>query len=101
MAQEPLLDQGSLIIEASRLLLDAPQAVGFLWKSNKPQTHDPHKRQITIAPAELKPAILASDRPQTHAIEGVCRMQLAIVIQVVNNTVTGKRKGKQTKVTVK
>jgi len=98
MAQQALLDQDSLIIEASRLLLEAPQSVGFLWKSNKPQTHDPHNRQITMAPAEFKPAI---DRPQSHAKDRVCRVQLAVVKQVVSNTVTGKRKGKQTKITVK
>jgi len=89
------------VIEASRLPLDAPQSVGFLWKRNKPQTHDPHKRQITMTPADFKPAILASDRPQSHTIDRVCRVQLAVFIQIVNNTVTGKRKGKQIKITVK
>jgi len=97
MAQQPPLDQGSLIIEVSRLLLDAPQLAGFLWKSNKPQTHDPHKRQITMAPAEFKPVILASDRPHSHAIDRVCRVQLAVVMQVANSTVTGKKERKADK----
>jgi hypothetical protein len=63
VAQQPIVDEGPLIIEVSQLLLDTPKSIGFLWKSNKPQIHDPHKRQTTMSLEEFKPAILASDRP--------------------------------------
>ena len=36
MAQQPLLCQGVLIIEASRLHSKTPQFVGLLWKSDQP-----------------------------------------------------------------
>jgi len=34
-----------------------------------PTTHI-HKRQISVPPAGLEPAIPASERPQTHAVDG-------------------------------
>jgi hypothetical protein len=36
MAQQPLVDQGLLIVEASRSRSDTPQSVGLLWTSNQP-----------------------------------------------------------------
>ena len=36
MAQQPLVDQGLLIVEASRSCSDTPQSVGLLWTSNQP-----------------------------------------------------------------
>jgi hypothetical protein len=33
MAQQPLLGQGLLVIEASRLQSDTPHSVGILWTS--------------------------------------------------------------------
>jgi hypothetical protein len=36
MAQQPLVGQGLLIIEASRSPSDTPQSVGLLWTSNQP-----------------------------------------------------------------
>jgi hypothetical protein len=36
MAQQPLVVQGLLIIEASRSYSDTPHSVGLLWKSDQP-----------------------------------------------------------------
>jgi len=33
-------------------------------------THDTHKRQISMSPAGFESAIPASERPQTHALDG-------------------------------
>ena len=38
MAQQPLIGQELLIIEASRPLSDTPQTVGLLWTSDQPDT---------------------------------------------------------------
>jgi len=32
-------------------------------------THNSHNRQTFMAPAEINPAILASERPQTHVLD--------------------------------
>jgi hypothetical protein len=32
-------------------------------------THNTHKRQTSISPAEFEPAVPASDRPQSHALD--------------------------------
>jgi hypothetical protein len=39
-----------------------------------------------MPPAEFKPTILASERPQTHATDRLCRVQLTIFLQVFSNT---------------
>jgi hypothetical protein len=36
MEQQPLVGQGLLIIEASRLNSDTPHLVGLLWTSDQP-----------------------------------------------------------------
>jgi hypothetical protein len=36
MAEQPLLGQGLLIIEVSRLHSETPQSVGLLWTSDQP-----------------------------------------------------------------
>jgi hypothetical protein len=36
MAQQPLVGQGRLIIEASRSHSDTPHSVGLLWTSDQP-----------------------------------------------------------------
>jgi len=41
MAQQPLMGQGLLIIEASRSHSDTPHSVGLLWTSDQPVTHTP------------------------------------------------------------
>jgi hypothetical protein len=40
MAQQPLLGQGLLIIEASPSNTDIPHAVGLLWTSGQPDAGD-------------------------------------------------------------
>jgi hypothetical protein len=37
MAQQPLVGQGLLIIEASQSLSDTPHLVGLLWMSDQPE----------------------------------------------------------------
>ena len=62
--------QDLLIAEASRLHSDALQPVGILWTSGQPEaTHNTHKRQTSLPPAGFEPAILASEWPQTHALD--------------------------------
>jgi hypothetical protein len=76
MSQQPLLGQGLFIIEASRSHSDTPHSVGFLWTRDRPDaetstctTHDTHKRQTSMPPTGFEPAIPASERPQTHALD--------------------------------
>jgi hypothetical protein len=40
MAQQPLVDQSHLIIEASRSHSDTPHSVGLLWTSDQPRRRD-------------------------------------------------------------
>jgi hypothetical protein len=71
MAQQPLVGQGLLIIEASRSQSDTPHSVGLLWPArSRGTTHSTHKRQISMAPAGFEPALQASERPQTYALDG-------------------------------
>ena len=73
MAQQPLVGQGLLIIEASLSHSDTPYAVGLLWMSDQPNAetkHSTHKRQTDIHdPAGFEPTIPVSERPQTHALD--------------------------------
>ena len=75
MAQQPLVGQGFLIIEASRSHSDTPHLVGLFWTNDKhdaetsTSTHNTHKRQTSMPPAGFKPTIPASERPQTHALD--------------------------------
>jgi hypothetical protein len=71
VVQQPLVDHGLLIIEASHSHL-----VELLWTTDQPvtekstlTTHNTHKRQTSIPPAGFEPAIPASERSQTHAID--------------------------------
>jgi metal-dependent hydrolase (beta-lactamase superfamily II) len=52
-----------------------PHSAGLLWKSNRPvaQTSLPdstQKTQTSMPPAVFEPAIPASERLQTHALDG-------------------------------
>jgi hypothetical protein len=76
MAQQPLVGQGLLIIEASRSHSDTPQSVGLLWTSDQPDAetstwqHTTLKRDTTsMSPAGFEPVIPASERPQTHNLD--------------------------------
>ena len=53
--------------------LYTPHSVGLLWTSDQPDlyltTHNTHKTQTSMTPAGFEPAIPASERPQTHALD--------------------------------
>jgi len=75
MAQQPLMGQGLIIIEASRFHLDTSHSVELLWTSDQPDaetlyltTHNTHKRQTSMPPAAFEPTIPASERPQTYSL---------------------------------
>jgi hypothetical protein len=54
---------------------DTPHSVGLLWTRDRPVTeastwqHNIHKRQTSIPTARFEPAIPASERPQTYALD--------------------------------
>jgi hypothetical protein len=77
MAQQPLEGQVLLIIEALRSHLFRHTTQGRTpldkWSARLRDLyltkHNTHKRQTSIPPAEFEPAIPASERPQTHALD--------------------------------
>ena len=75
MAQQPLVGQGLLIVEGLQLQSYAARSVGLLWTSDQPDTetstwqHNAHKRQKSMPSARFEPAIPASERLQTHALD--------------------------------
>ena len=71
MALQPIEGQGLLVVETSGSHSDTPH-----WTSDQPDadtatytTHNTHKRQTSMSPAGFEPAIPASERPQTHALD--------------------------------
>ena len=59
-SQQPLEDQGLLIIEASQPHSDSPHLLGLLWVSDQPDgldhyptTHNTHKRQTSMPQWDL------------------------------------------------
>jgi hypothetical protein len=81
MAQQPLVGQCPLIIEASRSHSDTPHSVGLLWTSDQPDAVTSTWQHTTLtadnhAPAGFEPIIPASERQQTHALDraatGIC-----------------------------
>ena len=77
MAQQPLVGQGLLSIEASRSHFFRHITLGrtSLDESSARRidlyltTHNTHKRQTSMPPAGFEPTIPASERPQTHALD--------------------------------
>ena len=77
MTQQPLMSQDILTIEASRSHPETPHPVGILWTNDQPEaetsfyltTHHNHKKQPSTHPAGFEPAIAASERPQTRALD--------------------------------
>jgi hypothetical protein len=73
MAQQLLVDQGLLIMEASLSHSDTSQLIGLLCRIDHPKAdlyltaHNTHKKQISMPPMGFELAIPASTRPQTHA----------------------------------
>ena len=78
MAQQSLVGQSLLITEASRSHSDTPHSVGLLWTSDQPDAKTyawQHTTLITdrqpCPPVGFEPAIPASERSQTHALDCV------------------------------
>jgi hypothetical protein len=72
MAQQPLVGQGLLIIEASRSHSDTPHSVGLFWRQRPLLDNTQHSQETDIhAPTEFEPTILASERPQAPALDYV------------------------------
>jgi hypothetical protein len=74
MAQQLLVGQGLLIIEASRSQIQTPGRTPLdEWSARSRdlylETHKTCKRQTSIAPVGLEPTIPASERPQTDALD--------------------------------
>jgi hypothetical protein len=67
----PPVGQGLLIIEVSPSLWDTPRLVGLIWTSDHPDAETSTWQHTTLtAPSiQFEPAILASQRPQTHVLD--------------------------------
>jgi hypothetical protein len=76
MAQQPIVGQSIPIIEVLRSHSGTPHSVGLIWTWDQPNTetstwqHTTQQRHIHD-PAGFKPAIPASEWPQTHALDRV------------------------------
>ena len=72
MAQQPLMGQGLVVLEASRSHSDTPPPLDE-WSARRRDlyltTHNTHKRQASMLSAGFEPANPASERPQTHALD--------------------------------
>ena len=70
MAQQTLVGQGLLIIEASRSHSETPHSLGLLWASDQlvaeTSTWQHTTEKTTMPPAAYEPTILTSERPQTR-----------------------------------
>ena len=53
MAQQPLADQGLLIVEASRPHSDTPHSVGLLWKSDQPDAETSTWQNTTLTRKDI------------------------------------------------
>jgi hypothetical protein len=92
VAQQPLVGQGLLIIEASRSHSDTPRSVGRLWTSDQPDggtstwqhTMLTRHRQTSMPPAGFEPAIAASERPQNHLDRAATGIGTNIYNTVIN-----------------
>jgi hypothetical protein len=77
VAWQPLVGQNLLIIQTSRSHSFRQTTLGRtrldLWSARRRDlyltTHNIHKRQISMPPKGFEPAIPASKRPQTHALD--------------------------------
>jgi hypothetical protein len=74
MAQQFLVGQGLLIVEASWSHTDTSHLVGLLWTSDQPDAETCTRQQTALtrdnhAPAVFEPAIPISEEPKTHALD--------------------------------
>jgi hypothetical protein len=72
------VDQGLLIVEDSRSHSDTSHSAGLLWTSDQPDAEASTGQHTTIPrdrhpcpPEGFEPTILATERPQTHALDRV------------------------------
>ena len=74
VAQQPLLGQGILIVEASRTQSDTPHSVELFWTSDQPvaelylKTHNTHEKKVIHVPGGFRIRNTSKDRQQTHAL---------------------------------
>jgi len=68
--------QGFLIVEASRSHSDTPNSVGILLTGDQPEEEDSNRQYTllsrdttSVSPAGFEPAIPASERLQTYALD--------------------------------
>jgi len=73
MAQQPLVGQRFLVIDASRSHSNTPNSVGLLLTSDQPNALASSPQHTILAtdmrPVGFEPTISASERPQTHTLE--------------------------------
>jgi len=69
MTQLPLVSQGLLLIQTSRLHSGTTHSVGVLWTSNRPDAETSTSQHT--APTEFEPALPTSEWPQTVAFDRV------------------------------
>jgi hypothetical protein len=77
MAQQSLVGQGCLIVEASPSHWIGHATLGRTsldeWSARRRDlyltTHNTHKRQTSMPPVGFEPTIPASERPQTHILD--------------------------------
>jgi hypothetical protein len=68
MAQEPLMEQRLLIIEASRLYSDIPHSVGLLWTSDQPVAETSAWQNATLKRDKHSPR--QDSNPQSQQASG-------------------------------
>ena len=94
-AQQPLVIQGLLIVEASRSHSVRHTTVGRTplneWLAHRRDlyltTQNTHKRQISMPIPGLEPAIPANERPQTHVLDRAA-IYIYIYIYIYTHTHT-------------
>ena len=69
MAQQPLVGQGLIIIEASRSHSDTPHSVGILWMGDQPVA-DTSTRQNTILTRDRNSCSRRDSYPQSQQASG-------------------------------
>jgi len=67
MAQEPLVDQGLLIVEALRLHSDTPHSVRLLWTSDQLDTENPTLQNTSLTLDIHVPYKIRTHNPSNRA----------------------------------
>jgi hypothetical protein len=69
MAVQPLVDQGLLIVEASRSHSNAPQSVGLLWTNDQPDKETATWQQTKLT-TDRYPCPQRDSKPQSQQASG-------------------------------